>query len=434
MKNRFFDPIYGPVVVDEQSMSLMLSPEIQRLRYVRMCNINSLLISGASEPSRFEHIVGVYHLANVWADAHEVHAAKRDVLRAAAVLHDLQTGPFGHSMEYILDDNKIEGDFNHEDINAGKRSSYLQDLTQGVSFSGAPFKSSEILGSNWDDVVEIIKGRGAFGPLVSAEIDIDNIDNVVRLACHVGVTSQSDARSIAQGLASDIEIGEQGASVGKSGVELVMRWQDVREKLYKLLLWDWAEFSAKAMLTRVMEDAVALGKLSSDRWILTDDALISYLSQSLTGEGGATKEILSRLVRGALYDPVSLLRMSGTANYDGISNLKRKREIEVALAEAAGCSCIFHAIKDRAKTNRAINIYNRATMKSEVIGRSSNETLIGVFSAKELSKAAKRRVRVLLQEILGELPGDEHVLPLPDPIEDIYGEPLVPESQLDLFQ
>jgi len=433
MRNRFFDPIYGPVPIDSDSMSLLLSPEMQRLRYIRMCNINSLLISGASEPSRFEHIVGVYHLVNIWADSHNLHSGRRATLCAAAILHDLQTGPFGHSMEYILDDNKIEGNFKHEDIKSGRLNSYFQRLTHGAAFSGAKFQAAEILGEIWGDVVEAIRGEGYIGPLISAEIDMDNIDNVVRLASHVGVTTQPEARIVALGLARNIDLNDRGLSVDAEGISLIQRWQTIRESLYKLLLWDWADFSAKAMLTRVMEDAVSLGKLSADSWILTDDGLISSLNESLKGEGGATKEILSRLVRGSLYEPVSLLRMAGTEHYDRLSNLAVKRGIEVSLAKVAGSACIFHPIKDKAKTTRAVSVHNRDTGLEEKVGESSNETLVGVFSVKSLGNSAKARTDRAVWDVLRNLPGHAAIQTLPDPIEDLFGEAALSTKQLKLF-
>ena len=46
---RSWDPLYGRIEFTDFEYGLLRLSEVQRLRYVRMCNINSLLVSGASE-------------------------------------------------------------------------------------------------------------------------------------------------------------------------------------------------------------------------------------------------------------------------------------------------------------------------------------------------------------------------------------------------
>ena len=67
-QKRIFDPLYGTIHLSEFEYELIQLPEVQRLREVRMCNINSLLITGASQISRFEHSIGVMYLAKVWLE------------------------------------------------------------------------------------------------------------------------------------------------------------------------------------------------------------------------------------------------------------------------------------------------------------------------------------------------------------------------------
>lgn len=416
MRNRFLDPLYGVVPSTDFEMRLLLAPEVQRLRYVRMCNINSMLISGASEISRFEHIVGVFHLAQLWTRQNRLHPHQCKLLHAAAILHDLQTGPFGHSLEYILDDNEVEGEFNHEDVQGSAARTFLQDFQAAASFRGAQFQAKNILGHDWQAVAEMIGGSGRLGPLVSAELDIDNIDNVLRLAFHVGVVERDEARDLAESIVSDMGVLNGELTLSERALPQVARWQDVRANLYRLLLHDWAEFSAKAMLTRVIEEAVRLGKLSADNWILTDDGLVDHLAAELTGEGGAAKEILDRLVRGALYEPAVLASVSGTQLYDHLANIQTKRDIEAKLSSVAGTKVIFHVIKDKNKTNRAVKFFNRDTNKRGEVGISSDETLIGVFlSTPDNSERTINNVQMGLDEALGSIGLSGELAILPDP-------------------
>ncbi|UFS66259.1 hypothetical protein LO749_17185 [Paracoccus denitrificans] len=335
-------------------------------------------------------------------------------------------------MEYILDDNSIEGGFEHEDIRSGHSRKYLQDLSAGVSFRGAPFNTSITLKNFWPEIVETVKGAGRYGRILSADLDIDNIDNVVRLSMHVGILSSSEAKRIALGIARNLQLTSTGVSVDREGIDLIKEWQKVRQNLYKILLWDWAEFSAKAMLTRVMEDAVSLGKLSSDNWIMTDDALIAHLSSELTGEGGRTKEILDRLVRGALYEPVSMLTLPGTTYYSRLSELSSKRNIEAEVSSSIGCPCIFHVIKDKAKTKRSITMTNRENGEDIEIGESSDQTLIAVFSSAALSASMIQRAESQLKGVLLRDYGIVQELTiLPDPLDEVTGN--LPLEQPSLF-
>ena len=108
MGQQFLDPLYGRINPDAAVQPLIFSSEFQRLRYVRLCNINSLYLTGASEPKRFEHCIGVYHLARQWSARVDLSEREARVFCAAALLHDLQTGPFGHSFQYVLEDNEFE--------------------------------------------------------------------------------------------------------------------------------------------------------------------------------------------------------------------------------------------------------------------------------------------------------------------------------------
>src|SRR6266850_1358743 len=67
---RIWDPLYGLLALSPLERKFAFAPEVQRLRQVRLCNIDSLLIPGAAHVSRFEHGMGVLRLANEWIHHH----------------------------------------------------------------------------------------------------------------------------------------------------------------------------------------------------------------------------------------------------------------------------------------------------------------------------------------------------------------------------
>lgn len=419
---RVWDPLYGRINLSKYEFDLLSLPEVQRLRNVRMCNINSMLVTGASEISRFEHTIGVLRLAQEWIRHHPVSEYDGKQLCAAAVLHDMQTGPFGHSLQYVLEDNSIEGDFIHEDINHGKNNHYHQDLFANASFCGRPFGAEAYLGERWEGVGSIIKGTGHFGPLIAGTMDLDNIDNVVRLAYHVGVANRTDA-DIALHLARDIDADGDGISFSRQTIDDIIRWQKIRENLYNLLLLDWAEFSAKAMLTRAMEIAIANGAVGADSWVYTDAELFNVLERGI-GETQSSAELVKRLRSGELYEPLALLVSPSIEAYERLSSTEFKQFFEseilksLKLAGSEGAKIIVHFILDKGKTQRAVKVKIRDTGEFLTVGTNSKNLLIGVFRSRggvsERALAAlTERVQVLLAEH-----GVQQVRPIEDPMGD----------------
>ena len=103
-----WDALYGKIEFSPLVYKCMLSPEVQRLREVRLCNINSLCITGSSNTNRFEHSVGTAYLAAInietTVQSHlRLGKKEKEIFVIAALLHDVANGPFGHSYEYIME-------------------------------------------------------------------------------------------------------------------------------------------------------------------------------------------------------------------------------------------------------------------------------------------------------------------------------------------
>lgn len=417
---RSWDPLYGRIEMSEFEFGLLRLSEVQRLRYVRMCNINSLLVTGASEISRFEHTIGVMHLAKEWIRAHAVPQRIGNDIIAAAVLHDMQTGPFGHSMQYVLEDNEIDGSFIHEDLSHGWRSTYHQEILAGASFAGRSFSAPAYLGERWESVAAIIRGEGSYGPLIAGTMDLDNIDNVVRLAFHVGITGRDDCE-LPLILAREISSRNGEIYLPERVIPTVMRWQAIRRRLYELLLLDWAEFSAKAMLTRAIERAAAHHLIGADSWVRTDSEFLDYLDRHAIGEAQEVKDIVRRLRRGDLYEPIALLTTPSVDLYTSLSSSESKAELESELMNRAGVKGLkplIHFILDKGKTDREVAFKSDFDGKRYVVGKSSRQLLAGLFvSSSALSESSKRSLSAAFRHILEDRGAIDFSL-MPDPMAD----------------
>lgn len=424
--DRLWDPLYGRVELSGFAARLLALPEVQRLRYIRMCNINSLLVTGASEISRFEHTVGVLRLTQEWLDAHSLDSQGGRNLLAAAILHDVQTGPFGHSFQYVLEDSKSTGgEFLHQDLDDGRQKNFYMRVDTAAQFGGKPFGAPQLLGPNWTDVAALIDGHGTYGPLISGTMDLDNLDNVIRMAYHVGVADREDARAILR-IVRCIKPGTQKGKlrISPDVTKDILRWQRIRERLYELLLLDWAEFSAKAMLTKAVEEALEKDLIGINSWSQTDDSFLSDLETRSIGECQHIAELLGRLRRGDLYWPIVLARTSVIGAYAEFSQPDRKgclvKTIETDILRPLGIhtSVLFHVILDKGKTRRAITI-EVEDANSIVLGDDSNVLLVGVFlsrsavKSKEVISTARHRITDYLSEV-----GMGTLEELPDPMGD----------------
>lgn len=435
---RFLDPLYGRVLVGQEFVPIVFSPELQRLRYVRLCNINSLFLQGASEPKRFEHSLGVFELASRWANAHRIGRHSSFVVRAAALVHDIQTGPFGHSLQYILEDNDFESAFSHEELEEGASQQFHQRSAAASSFAGAQFSLMSILGDARKEVFEAAAGKGRFGPLIAGTIDLDNLDNVVRLAFHMGLCTD-DERAIPEKLVGCLHLsGSGGLALGDLGSRRVEQWLQVRQRLYRYLLLDRGEFAAKAMLTRAAEIGVAFGLLGPDCWTYTDDELLHYLVENGIGEQQEMKRIVRRLQLGDLFCCMGIWTSPSVRTYDRVAGTSAKREMEAEIrtrimsATGRKVSLCLHHIKDVGKTERALSLARVTSGDRVTFGTDSCCVHTGLFATNEksepLDKAFIQACEPVVLDFLSEC-GLDNAESAVDPLGDAQS----PSEQPDFF-
>src|SRR5271165_1964874 len=102
LKLKFRDPVHNFIRFDAEEVKLINLDVLQRLRGIRQLAMASLVYPGALH-TRFDHTLGVAHVAGQMADELELDADEMRVVRRAALLHDVGHGPFSHVSEYALE-------------------------------------------------------------------------------------------------------------------------------------------------------------------------------------------------------------------------------------------------------------------------------------------------------------------------------------------
>ncbi|XP_022083954.1 deoxynucleoside triphosphate triphosphohydrolase SAMHD1-like isoform X1 [Acanthaster planci] len=104
----FNDPVHGQIKVHPLCVKIIDTPQFQRLRYIKQLGLCYLVFPGAAH-NRFEHSIGVYHLAGKYCRTLQTQKPKlgiyeKDVLcvQIAGLCHDLGHGPFSHVFDNML--------------------------------------------------------------------------------------------------------------------------------------------------------------------------------------------------------------------------------------------------------------------------------------------------------------------------------------------
>jgi len=164
------DSVHDHIEVTGVAEALLDTPAMQRLRRIRQLGTVSLVYPSANH-TRFEHSLGVYHLASQALDHLGVAGRAAERVRAAALLHDVGHPPFSHNVERLL--YRHTGKF-HDDVD--------DLLARGRV--GAVLRDHDLDPSA---VANLVAGEGRYGQLVSGELDVDRMDYLVRDAHHTGV-------------------------------------------------------------------------------------------------------------------------------------------------------------------------------------------------------------------------------------------------------
>jgi HD superfamily phosphohydrolase len=164
------DSVHDHITVEGVAADLLDTPAVQRLRHVAQLGTASLVYPSANH-TRFEHSLGVYHLACEALAQLGVEGPQAERVKAAALLHDVGHAPFSHNVEHLL--------YRH----TGKYHDDVDELLAGGAV-GEVLRDHDIDPAR---VAGLVAGEGELGQLVSGELDVDRMDYLVRDAHHTGV-------------------------------------------------------------------------------------------------------------------------------------------------------------------------------------------------------------------------------------------------------
>ncbi|WP_297067929.1 HD domain-containing protein [Thermococcus sp.] len=328
------DGIHGSMKISGLILDLVKTPEFQRLRNIRQLGLAYLVYPGANH-TRFEHSLGAWDTARRLSSEVNLSESESMLLQVGALLHDIGHGPFSHTFESIYRHYVKEHDHMRlgQDIILGR-----MNITESENGGRIP----EIIeGYDYDftaeDVAELILGRHEkpyLGHMLHGDVDVDQLDYLIRDAHYTGV-----AHGIIdlERLLKVLKIHEDELVVDEKGIEAVEGMMVARSLMYSRVYFHHTVKIAEGMLTRALEFALEEGHLW-DFWKMVDCRVLVELEDL----EGLPAEIVRRVKYRDLYKAAVLASADDLSAEEkrellaAYRNVKRRQEIERALADAVG--------------------------------------------------------------------------------------------------
>jgi HD superfamily phosphohydrolase len=284
------DILYGEIEIPDVLVPFLTIPEFVRLRGVRLSNVDSIQFKDFNGPTRWDHAIGVVHLAQICARSRQLDQRQTLQLSLAALLHDIATPPFAHTAEYVL------SDFDHENetgkLLAGEQSPDVAPyasiyLSETPQFHRACDALSRKIGSRIspDEIASMVIGEGELGYLIAGTLDLDNADNVTRATMSMGFRVDP---ALPERLAA--WLGRQDAApleLSESNVQDVLTWLQYRRTMYgSFYNASLEERGREAYLQHLFRRAIDAGIPRHQIVWNTDDGLLTLLSTFDTTESG----------------------------------------------------------------------------------------------------------------------------------------------------
>lgn len=151
------DPVHGEIGLSELEYDIIDKPEVQRLREIKQLGAVRRVYPSATH-TRFEHSIGVMHIAGILANSLGLPDKRVTECRIAGLLHDTGHGPFSHTSERVAGGSG----FNHEKKSIDITKRICSDYSVDTEY-----------------VVDQISGESSPNVIASV-IDADRLDYLLR--------------------------------------------------------------------------------------------------------------------------------------------------------------------------------------------------------------------------------------------------------------
>jgi uncharacterized protein len=327
------DAVHGDIELGSLEVELIDTPEFQRLRGIKQLGTAYLVFPSALH-SRFEHSLGTSWIAHRIVEAvrrtHSIDSEEENLIRIAALLHDITHIPFGHTLE---DERRV---LPRHDKDQDRVKYFLQDGTVG--------RILEREGIQQTIISALTQGDSLKADIAGGAISADLLDYLRRDTYFCGLAQYYDMRVFESFI---VENGRLVMNLEKRGVlrrdalsELVNLLR-IRYTLSERVYFHHTKIASGAMICKAVEQALQNGLRPQELRTFKDDTMLLTLQQRYPKDV-AILHLLSCLERRQLYKACYTLTVDigedrRRAVVERFHEDPRQREdAEKAIATAAG--------------------------------------------------------------------------------------------------
>ena len=390
------DPIHGSISIDGFFLDIMGRHEIHRLHSIKQLGLGNMVFPGANH-TRFEHSIGVYHLAGRMCEALELDEDDSLAIRSAGFLHDICHPPFSHTMEELMeritekDHMELARDLIHgrmptfmdRDIDLfdgtepiatilednGVSSEQVCDLIAfPVSQLGGISSGQSTLdfGESKPDKQSFFDSKDYAHQIIHGPVDADQMDYLMRDAHYTGV----DHGAIDMDrLLTQMILFNGKMALDKGGIIAAEGLMVSRALMYSSVYYHKTVRIVEMMLTKAVESAMEAGENFSEIYLMNDIDLLSRLNSMDGTPSKLSREVMFR----KLYKKAYILYSNNLTEDDKVTLTKfvgyeKRKALEEEIASRAGLD----------KSQVIVDIPSKSTLLSSVkIGKTDVQILDG---------------------------------------------------------
>jgi len=175
------DPIHGFITIDDTLEPFLNLAVMHRARRIKQTALTYLVYPGANH-TRFEHLLGCMHIARRLSEQLIPMQSVRDIVRIAALLHDIGHGPLSHVSEQLFE----------QYTDPSIRQELTDDIHEEITATLIRYDEeiSKLVGKYQDQVIELIlkaKRRTVEHDIINGPFDADKLDYLLRDSYYSGV-------------------------------------------------------------------------------------------------------------------------------------------------------------------------------------------------------------------------------------------------------
>ena len=426
------DPVHNFISLSEKEQRVLATPALQRLRGIRQLAMASLVYPGALH-TRFDHTLGVMHIAGQMAQSLGLSSDDSHTVRMAALLHDLGHGPFSHVSEYALeryaDRTKLKPDQKKEKIH---------ELVTGLMVTNNTSIVDSLGRQDCEKLVRLLAsghGERILRQIVSGPLDADKQDYLLRDSRFCGVQyGVFDHHQLHRSLTSvkQNDQHDHELMIRPDGVHAVEQFVLAKYYLTTNVYRHKVRLITDQMIVRAIVLGIEHDKIAEMRELYTFDNSASFAQRyggwddgrflqefGQRAPDGKCKDILDRLVRRDLFKRIFSAKPADfraetreqlltLVKQDRDPEIQRKRNdlrknVEAAIAEAVSKEAkreidphnvIYHAfdiksVKEMSKNDEASILvqarptpipFEQASTLFQSINASLNEEFVEVYA------------------------------------------------------